>query len=157
MDDTGKKMLGTKGALKILAKELIGFNAIVILATTLLTIYGEDIVKWTKNLFSGVDALNAAERAQRGFNDAMEDAEGRTGTFRKDLLETKNVILAVTKGLITFDDNGKASVKTWEEIGKETDGAKKQTDAYSRALGVFNKIANLMPKESIELIEEKGN
>lgn len=156
MDDTGKKMLGTKGALKILAKELIGFNAIVILATTLLTIYGEDIVKWTKNLFSGVDALNAAERAQRGFNDAMDDAEGRTGTFRKDLLETKNVILAVTKGLITFDDNAKASVKTWEEIGEETGGAKKQTDAYSRAIGAFNKIANLMPKESIELIEEKG-
>lgn len=145
---TGKAN-GFSGALKIFSKELIGFNAIVIIATTLITIYGESIVKWIGNLWDGIGALNAATQAQKSYNDAMTDAEGRTGTFRKDLLEVKNVILAVTDGLVSFDSKGKANIKTWEE-------QKDKTDAYSRALNVFNKIANLLPKESINLIEEKG-
>lgn len=145
---TGKAN-GFSGALKIFSKELIGFNAIVIIATTLITIYGESIVKWIGNLWNGIGALNAATQAQKSYNDAMTDAEGRTGTFRKDLLEVKNVILAVTDGLVSFDSKGKANIKTWEE-------QKDKTDAYSRALNVFNKIANLLPKESINLIEEKG-
>lgn len=56
-------------------KSLISWNSIIMIATTLLTVYGGDIVKFIERLFDGTQALSAAEKALRALNQAFIEGE----------------------------------------------------------------------------------
>lgn len=56
-------------------KSLISWNSIIMIATTLLTVYGRDIVNFIGRLFDGTLALSAAENALRTLNQAFIEGE----------------------------------------------------------------------------------
>ncbi len=141
VDDTGKR-LGNMKALAMFGKSLLGLNAILMVAVSLVVAYSDEIADLVDNLWDATSALNAAELAQKGFNKAMEDSEGKTGKFKSDMMQIKGVLLAVTEGQAVYNDEGKMTNLIWKDS--------------SRALSEYNKIRNLLPKESIKLIEKNG-
>lgn len=72
MKRTGATFTQTIGAM---IKSLISWNTIIMLATTLLTVYGRDIVNFIGRLFDGTLALSAAENALRELNQAFIEGE----------------------------------------------------------------------------------
>jgi len=110
--NTGK-MMGTRGALKILAKELIGFNGIVILATTLVTLFATGafdtlIAKITDT----TEELTAGELALKRYTDQMKNFESGGNQMRTNLEETQ-LILTATKEVLEGDTT---SSKYWEDV-----------------------------------------
>lgn len=71
------KRMGATAAQTIgsMIKSLISWNSIIMIATTLLTVYGGDIVKFIGRLFDGTLALSAAENALRTLNQAFIEGE----------------------------------------------------------------------------------
>ena len=78
IDETTGKMLGAKGALKIFAQSLLSFNTILIVASTLLILFGDDIGKFASKLFKGSQSVY-------DFNDAV-------GSMVKVLDENSGII-----------------------------------------------------------------
>ena len=97
--NTGK-MLGTSGALKILAKELIGFNAIVILASTLLVMYGDDISNWVAELWKATDAVGALEGAMIDANAQFSNSESGTNKLSEGISKVSLALEGVKDGTI---------------------------------------------------------
>lgn len=72
MKRTGATAAQTIGSM---IKSLISWNSIIMIATTLLTVYGRDIVNFIGRLFDGTLALSAAENALRALNQAFIEGE----------------------------------------------------------------------------------
>jgi hypothetical protein len=142
IDATTGKLVGGMGALKQFAKSLLSLNTIMIAVSTIMIMFGDDLVDLIGKLFDATDATDALTIAQKGYNKAMEDAEGRTGQFRKDLIQIKGVLAAVTEGQAVFNEKGEITNLIWKDS--------------KRALSEYEKVRNLLPEESINLIEKDG-
>lgn len=58
--------------LKQTLKSFLSWNTLLVAGITLLTMYGEEIVEWTKNLFKGKSAIDIAAKATENYNEAVE-------------------------------------------------------------------------------------
>lgn len=91
--------LGKMGALKTFAKSLLGINAIAMIAVTLFVTYSDEIIKWTKSLFDGADALDDLAKAQNRLNDAKNDPNGSYQKKSEELIVLSSVLKNAKKSL----------------------------------------------------------
>ena len=107
--------VGWGATLKQLGGQLIGFNAIIAIATTLLTVYGKDIVAFVQGMFSANSVTEVGKRLQKDFAKATLEAtknvaeeSGRLKVLRAAIEDTE---LPMSKRL-------KAIAKLKEEFPK---------------------------------------
>lgn len=80
----------TVSVVKQIGKSLVSFNAIMMLVVTLLTFFGEDILKWAKNLITGnkiiISTTNALKNLKKQIKETSDDfGEGLSILYRLQL------------------------------------------------------------------------
>lgn len=80
----------TVSVVKQIVKSLFSFNAIVMLVVTLLTFFGEDILKWAKNLITGNNVIISTTKALKNLKKQIkktsdEFGEGLSTLYRLQL------------------------------------------------------------------------
>ena len=148
VDDTGKK-LGNVGALKQFMKSLLSLNTIMVVASTLLVLFGDDIIE----VFTG--KIPPAQKAMDEFIKSIKSANSEFSTANKKFFEVSAILDSASKGFISQKDaideynkafgdtNGK--VKTFEEAQKRI---VEQTPNYVTAMGMLA-YANSLLQEAI--------
>ena len=91
----------TVSVFKQIGKSLLSFNAVMMLVVTLLTFFGEDILKWVKNLVTGNKVLISTEKALKNLKKQIKETsdefgEGLSLLFRLQL-QWKNLVTEVEK------------------------------------------------------------
>lgn len=85
----------TVSVVKQIGKSLLSFNAIVMLVVTLLTFFGEDILKWAKNLITGNKVLISTEKALKKLKKQIKETSDEFGeglsTLYRLQLQWKNL------------------------------------------------------------------
>ena len=122
IDETTGKTLGTKGALKIFAQSLLSVNTILIVASTLLILFGDDIGKFASKLFKGKNAVDDFTDSTKAMITVLDEQMGRV----KSNIEAVYELGAMIKRYKQFGDSAEASVKKYNETlgihhGKLTD------------------------------------
>ena len=69
----------TVSVFKQIGKSLVSFNAIMMLVVTLLTFFGEDILKWVKNLVTGNKVLISTEKALKNLKKQIKETSDEFG------------------------------------------------------------------------------
>lgn len=64
---------GGVGVMGALTKALFSWNTVITLGITLLTAYGDDIIKWVQKLFSAEEQIDHATEAIQAFNKEIEE------------------------------------------------------------------------------------
>lgn len=97
------KAVGTEtvSVFKQIGKSLVSFNAIMMLVVTLLTFFGEDILKWVKNLVTGNKVLISTTKALKNLKKQIKETsdefgEGLSILFRLQL-QWKNLVTEAEK------------------------------------------------------------
>lgn len=80
----------TVSVVKQIGKSLLSFNAVVMLVVTLLTFFGEDILKWAKNLITGNNVIISTTKALKNLKKQIkktsdEFGEGLSTLYRLQL------------------------------------------------------------------------
>ena len=97
---TANKQLKTAGTetvsvVKQIGKSLLSFNAVVMLVVTLLTFFGEDILKWAKNLITGNNVIISTTKALKNLKKQIKETSGEFGeglsTLYRLQLQWKNL------------------------------------------------------------------
>src|SRR5665647_3713541 len=107
IDKTTGKMVGNMGAMKVMAKSLLSLNTVMIVATTLMVMFGDKIVNWIGGLFKGKKAVDDLVKSKKQLHEVMtkgaEDAV--TETTRLDLLynATQNASLSMNDRIKAVD------------------------------------------------------
>lgn len=96
-----------------LVKGLFSWSSVVSIGTTLLLVYGRQIIDWGVALFKGKDALDAVKRSQQSLNEAFSSNSYKTAI--KDVMELTSYIKLAKEGLI---DHEVAIHKYNETIGE---------------------------------------
>lgn len=118
------------GLFQRLTGALLSFGTVLSLGVTLLTLYGKEIVEFTKSLFGGTSAMNAFAQRQQVLNASLKDSAGEFGSAITAIQElTINVDLA-KQGLLSKD----AVVKQYNESVGETTGQVKTLDEVEQKL-----------------------
>lgn len=148
--NTGQ-VYGFGGAMKQFAKSLLSLNTIMIVASTLLVLYGKDIVE----LFTGKIPL--AERAMQSYVKAIKEGNSEFSTATKTFFELSAIMTSASKGFISQKDAveeynkafGKTNgyVTTFEEAQKRM---VEQTPNYIKAMGMMA-YANTFLAEAVKL------
>lgn len=88
IDATTGKALGNMGAFKVFAKSLLSLNTIMIVAVTLMTLFGDKIVDWIGGLFKGSKAVDEFVTSSKQMAQAMRDgaSESQNERTKLDLL-----------------------------------------------------------------------
>lgn len=91
----------TVSVVKQIGKSLVSFNAIMMLVVTLLTFFGEDILKWVKNLVTGNKVLISTTKAIKNLKKQVKETsdefgEGLSILFRLQL-QWKNLVTEAEK------------------------------------------------------------
>ena len=91
----------TVSVIKQIGKSLFSFNAVMMLAVTLLTFFGEDILKWIKNLVTGNKVLISTEKALKNLKKQIKETsdefgEGLSILYRLQL-QWKNLVTEAEK------------------------------------------------------------
>ena len=128
-----KEELGSgMAALKTFGASLLSVNTIAMVAVTLFTAYGEEIVKWVEDLWDGVQGLDALTKSQKYYNDAVQDSKGNWAKQSTDFLVLKAALTQASNSLKEgssafkdFSGNSRSSienapklVKAWTEIAR---------------------------------------
>lgn len=69
----------TVSVFKQIGKSLVSFNAIMMLVVTLLTFFGEDILKWVKNLVTGNKVLISTNKALKNLKKQIKETSDEFG------------------------------------------------------------------------------
>lgn len=69
----------TTSVIKQIGKSLVSFNAILMLVVTLLTFFGEDILKWAKNLITGNKVLISTTKALKNLKKQIKETSDEFG------------------------------------------------------------------------------
>lgn len=91
------KAAGTEtiSVVKQIGKSLLGFNAIMMLVVTLLTFFGEDILKWAKNLITGNKVIISTTKALKNLKKQIKETSDEFGeglsTLYRLQLQWKNL------------------------------------------------------------------
>ena len=91
----------TVSVFKQIGKSLVSFNAIMMLVVTLLTFFGEDILKWVKNLVTGNKVLISTTKALKNLKKQIKETsdefgEGLSILYRLQL-QWKNLVTEAEK------------------------------------------------------------
>ena len=91
----------TVSVFKQIGKSLVSFNAIMMLVVTLLTFFGEDILKWVKNLVTGNKVLINTTKALKNLKKQIKETsdefgEGLSILYRLQL-QWKNLVTEAEK------------------------------------------------------------
>lgn len=85
----------TVSVVKQIVKSLFSFNAIMMLVVTLLTFFGEDILKWAKNLITGNNVIISTTKALKNLKKQIKETSGEFGeglsTLYRLQLQWKNL------------------------------------------------------------------
>lgn len=111
IDATTGKAYGFSGAAKIFAKSLLSLNTIMIVASTLLVLFGSDLI----DFITGVDSGN---KALKEFNKTLSEGNNIYTNGAKAIQDVENMILAVNKGYA----DGDAVLKIYNETLGDTFG-----------------------------------
>lgn len=86
----------TVSVFKQIGKSLVSFNAILMLVVTLLTFFGEDILKWAKNLITGNKVLISTTKALKNLKKQIKETSDEFGeglsTLYRLQLQWKNLV-----------------------------------------------------------------
>lgn len=78
-----------------IAKSTLSLNTLLSVGITLLTVYGEDIFEWGKNLLSSSSSAKAASEAQRDLNSSTGDyakaLKNSTSSYGENLVTLRNL------------------------------------------------------------------
>ena len=91
------KAAGTEtiSVVKQIGKSLLSFNAIMMLVVTLLTFFGEDILKWAKNLITGNNIIISTTKALKNLKKQIKETSDEFGeglsTLYRLQLQWKNL------------------------------------------------------------------
>ena len=69
----------TVSVVKQIGKSLLSFNAIMMLVVTLFTFFGEDILKWAKNLITGNNAIISTTKALKNLKKQIKETSDEFG------------------------------------------------------------------------------
>lgn len=91
----------TVSVVKQIGKSLVSFNAIMMLVVTLFTFFGEDILKWAKNLITGNKVLISTTKALKNLKKQIKETsdefgEGLSILYRLQL-QWKNLVTEAEK------------------------------------------------------------
>lgn len=85
----------TVSVVKQIVKSLFSFNAVVMLVVTLFTFFGEDILKWAKNLITGNNVIISTTKALKNLKKQIKETSGEFGkglsTLYRLQLQWKNL------------------------------------------------------------------
>ena len=85
----------TVSVVKQIGKSLLSFNAVVMLVVTLFTFFGEDILKWAKNLITGNNVIISTTKALKNLKKQIKETSGEFGeglsTLYRLQLQWKNL------------------------------------------------------------------
>lgn len=85
----------TVSVIKRIGKSLLSFNAIMMLVVTLLTFFGEDILKWAKNLITGNKVIISTTKALKNLKKQIKETSDEFGeglsTLYRLQLQWKNL------------------------------------------------------------------
>lgn len=85
----------TVSVVKQIGKSLLSFNAIMMLVVTLLTLFGEDILKWAKNLITGNKIIISTTKALKNLKKQIKETSDEFGeglsTLYRLQLQWKNL------------------------------------------------------------------
>lgn len=85
----------TVSVVKQIGKSLLSFNAIMMLVVTLLTFFGEDILKWAKNLITGnkviISTTKALKNLKKQIKETSDEFGGCLSTLYRLQLQWKNL------------------------------------------------------------------
>lgn len=115
VDETGKK-LGAKGAWKEFGKSLLSLNTLMIVASTILVMYGEDIMNW-------VEAAIRGKNAALDFAMALGEINKEAGDALKTDIENIKKFSHDYKKAVT--DGNKERISDLEKIGLKEYGLHK--------------------------------
>lgn len=114
VDAAGNK-LGNAGAWKVMLKSLLSLNTIMIVAVTLMTLFGDKIVNWIGSLFKGNRALDESTIRTKAFNKVLKDGGGTIASSIGKMQELKSALDKASNG--TYDAD--KAVKMYNEsLGK---------------------------------------
>lgn len=103
IDKTTGKPIGAAGAFKEFAKSLLSFNTIAIVASTLLVLFGDDMVKFIGKLFSAKNAMVVFSTAQQAMIDQMSKMDNQTHTTVGKVMELGVAIDGYKRGIGSSD------------------------------------------------------
>ena len=85
----------TVSVIKQIGKSLLSFNAIMMLVVTLFTFFGEDILKWAKNLITGNKVIISTTKALKNLKKQIKETSDEFGeglsTLNRLQLQWKNL------------------------------------------------------------------
>lgn len=85
----------TVSVVKQIGKSLLSFNAVMMLVVTLLTFFGEDILKWAKNLITGNKVIISTTKALKNLKKQIKETSDEFGeglsTLYRLQLQWKNL------------------------------------------------------------------
>lgn len=91
----------TVSVVKQIGKSLLSFNAIMMLVVTLFTFFGEDILKWAKNLITGNKVIISTTKALKNLKKQIKETSDEFGeglsTLYRLQLQWKNLRTEVEK------------------------------------------------------------
>lgn len=97
IDATTGKAYGFSGAAKIFAKSLLSLNTIMIVASTLLVLYGKDILDWMNN-------TTKADKAMESFLKTITESSGQFSTAAKKMDELNAIFKSAEQGFVSQKD-----------------------------------------------------
>lgn len=119
MIEAGKK---APSMFSLISKSVFGLTGIMSIAMVLMQIYGEDIIKWTVNLFNAGKAIDEVKLKQETFNELVKNGSSEIKNAYKN---TKDVSIALEEyksGILTSDQALKIyNEKLGDQLGKQTD------------------------------------
>jgi myosin heavy subunit len=134
IDETGKK-LGAKGAFKVFAQSLLSMNTILIIASTLLILFGDDIVKAVGKLFKGKDAVDSFSDSLQAMIKVLDEQQGRI----KSNIEGYYELGAMINRYKQYGDSAEATVKKWNETMGLQYGKLNDVNEVMKAYGQYAK------------------
>ena len=151
--NTGKAY-GNMGALKQFGKSLLSMNTIMIVASTLLVLFGDDLVE----VFTG--KMSVAEKANENFIKSLKQGNSEVNSAVKNYNEMGGILEAATRGFISQSD----AIEEYNKRFGETNGYittfselqlayTNETDNYVKAV-LMRAYANTFLEESLKNYSE---
>lgn len=138
---------------KQLISSIFSWQTALIVAITMLSVYGKDIIEWTKNLFGADTAQKRLNESLKEFNNLQHNASEKT----LDEISKLNLLYGISQNIALFIDVRKKAVEKLQQmypdylqnLSEEAILAGKANEAYKLLVENIQNIA------SLKLIEDQ--
>lgn len=124
---------------KELLKSLISWQTLAMVGVTLLVQYGDEIIKWVGNLFTGEKALSATAKAQEALNNAWQNG---TKNAQNELIEFRLLTKAVMDNNLSMNDRKKVLGELRNQYPDYLSKLSDEEILAGKVGDAYNKIAN---------------